>query len=880
MNKFTWREVHRLFLEFFEKKGHAVLPSSSLVPTDDPTLLFTNAGMVQFKNAFLGLEKRPYTRAATIQKCMRVSGKHNDIEQVGPSPRHHSFFLMLGNFSFGDYFKEEAIRFAWEFLTSVLKMPGDRFHFTVYKDDKESADLWRKVSGAPTEKIHHMGEETNFWMMGDIGPCGPNTELIWDRGPEYCTCGKENCSPGLDNDCDRWWEVWNLVFMQYEQLNDGSRRRLLNPGVDTGMGFERLVAILQDANTNYDTDLFLPLMERIRKRCPARELDISQQEKLVAYRVLADHARAIAFLLADNVIPGNEGKSYVLRMIMRRAIRFEKRLGLESRFLGELTQAVIDLMGDYYGELIERRDFILRATQQEEERFERTLSEGEARLEQFIADLKRAGKKVLPGVDAFRLYDTYGFPLEMTEEIAAEQGIGIDKDGFQKEMARQRKRSRTSSLKADIVSVRGGGEDPTQFVGYEKIEAEGHIQGIYSEDHAETELIFDKTPFYAEAGGQTADTGRIENIDQPGRARVLDVQKDSQGAFIHRVRIAAGAFDRGDQCRLIVDAARRRQIARNHTATHLLHKVLRQVLGGHVIQAGSYVSAEELRFDFSHFEKLTAEELLKVEDLVNSVVLQDLPVKTEQMPLAEAKASGATAHFEQEYRGKALVRVVSVGEYSRELCGGTHVNRSGEIGVIKLVSEEAVAAGTRRIRAVTGEGAIRSWRTTEGLLNQLREELGDEPLAGLNRLHAELDDLHSRVGQMTEEILSSKRDELLAHGERIGAVAIVSGRFDMEIEQIKRLADLTEERVHPAVVLLAGEIAGSGIIICKVSKDIAAVDAKSIVRTAAAPLGGSGGGNRHFAQGGGGNVEELNQALRAGVDSVRSLLINADRGDD
>ena len=894
MKPLSSSEVRKLFLEYFRERGHRIVPSSPLVPEEDPTLLFTNAGMVQFKDVFLGLEKRSYNRATTVQKCLRVSGKHNDLEQVGPSPRHHTFFEMMGNFSFGDYFKREAIHFALEFLAEVLEMPKERFHFTVYNGDEESFNLWQEVAGAPPEKIHRMGEKTNFWMMGDVGPCGPNSELVWDRGPEYCTCGRPDCSPALDNDCDRWWEVWNLVFMQYEQQEDGSRMELPKPGVDTGMGFERLVAILQGVETNYDTDLFRPIMGKLRKLLGHDERRM--REEIVAYRVLADHSRATAFLLADNVLPGNEGRSYVLRMIMRRAIRFGKRLGFTGPFLGELAEVVIELMGGHYTELVERRDFILKAILQEEERFERTLSAGLERLDQLIARLKREGKAEVPGVEVFRLYDTYGFPPDLTADVAAEHGFSIDRGGFEQEMERQRERS---SIWDQAKTLREGASQVIKqfadqfkpllehFRGYKQFEVESKLACIFDEELSKDletlskgdrgQLAFEQTPFYAESGGQVTDTGWI--IGPSGKARVLDVRKGPGEVFLHLVNVEEGKLCVGDRCQLQVDVERRKRIMRHHTATHLLHASLRGVLGyKQGIQAGSLVAPEELRFDFTHLAPLTDDEIKEVERLMNEAVLEDLPVTITYETLEEAKAKGAIALFAEDYQGKEKVRMVIIGDpeepFSRELCGGTHVGRTGEIGLIKIISEEGIAAGVRRIRAVAGTEALRFFNEQGALLERaatLLKTSGKELLPKLESLLKEREQLEEENKALRLELLSFKREELLQQAERLDGLSLVAAKVRLSGDEMKQLADLLEEGLERGIVLLGSADRGRAVLVCKVSDSLTdRFNAGEIIKHVTKWVGGNGGGSPRFAQGGGGQPERLTEALEEGTRFIRS----------
>lgn len=860
-------QLRKLFLEYFAERGHKVLPSASLVPKD-PTLLFTSAGMVQFKDSFWGRIDPPSPRVATCQKCFRAT----DIEKVGKTAFHHTFFEMLGNFAFGDYFKEGAIKLAWEFVTRELSIPHEQLWVSVYEEDEEAYAIWRDMIGLPTERIVRLGKEHNWWgPVGKTGPCGPDSEIFYDAGEDKA-CGPD-CR-GVACDCNRFSEIWNLVFMQYEAKVDGSFISLKRKNIDTGMGLERTAAVLQGVASDFEIDLFKPIVGVIKEAMPG-----PVTEGTIAFRnLVADHIRGVVFLIADGVLPGNEKQGYVLRRILRRAIRAGEQLGLPSGTLKGLVDPIIVSLGETYPEIVSARSLAERIIAREGETFRKTLRSGEHRLQGILKDLLSKGQTTLSGKVAFELYDTYGFPLEMTEEIAQKEGIAIDKDGFQKAMAEQKERSRVSisakvSVKAEPTVIKAW-QRPTKFLGCKETEAKGNVVKTLPGGGKLKELVFDQTPFYVEAGGQIADLGVIKNLTQRGKASVVDVRKHEFGAFIHEVELIEGTFSIGDRCHLEVDEARRKRIARNHTATHLLHAALREVLGEHVIQAGSYVSDDELRFDFSHFEKMTNEEIVRVEDLANAIVLKDLSVETEEMPLKEAKASGAAAHFEEEYKGKELVRVVSVGDFSRELCGGTHVTRSGEIGLIKVISEESVAAGTRRVRAVTGDGVLAQFRSQEDLLGQLRTELGEEPLAGLAHLRDEIATLREGSKQMTEETLKRRRDEILAHGEKHGKVTLLSGRLDMSPDEIKHLADLLEEKSRPAVVLLVGNAGDRGIAVCKVSKGLGAVDASALLHTMTEPLGGGGGGNRSFAQGGGSRVSKLDEALTSGIAAARAALGN------
>jgi len=862
-------ELRRRFLGYFAKMGHKVVPSSPLVP-HDPTLLFTAAGMVQFKDIFWGRVKPDFKRATSCQKCFRTT----DIENVGKTAYHHTFFEMLGNFSFGDYFKRKAIELAWGFVTDELGIPAERLWASVYEDDDEAYAIWRDVVGIPAERIVRLGKEENWWgPVGESGPCGPDSELHYDTGEEN-GCGPDCLGPACD--CDRFAEFWNLVFMQYEAKKGGGLSPLEQKSIDTGMGLERMAAILQGARTNFDIDVFRPIVEAIEAEVEGR----IPEGKVALRNTIADHIRGVVFLLADGVIPGNERQGYVLRRILRRAIRAGEGLELPPGSLTKFVDPVIESLGDVYPEIVGVRSLAERLIGREEETFRKTLRAGEGRLGRILSDLKRSGETVLPGRLAFELTDTYGFPLELTEEIAQEKGIAIDIEGFERSLAKQRKRSKEASvriegaanLRADATVVHGWEREPTEFVGYETLEAEAKIVGIVR-DGDTLKVAFTKTPFYALAGGQIGDTGTVENLSRLGKGIVRDTRKAAGGATLHYVEVSEGMFEVGDTCRLSVDIDRRRRIERNHTATHLLHAALREVLGPHATQAGSEVTDRELRFDFSHFAPLTGDELARVEDLANAAVLADHPVSTEILTLEGARSTGAIGLFEDEYKARDRVRVVSVGDVSKELCGGTHVRRSGEIGLIKVVSEEGIASGVRRIRAVTGDGVIERIRSQERFFARLREELGDDPADGARKLKEELASLRSRLDGLEAERARRLADEILATAETVGEIRLIGGRVDgMSVERLKSIADTLEEKGRPAAVLLVGDDGGRGIAVCKVSNGIDAIGAGGLVRKMAGVLGGGGGGGRTFAQGGGPAVDRLNSALAAGLDSARSLL--------
>lgn len=879
MKPLTWQQIHDEFLNYFERRGHTIVPSSSLVP-DDPTLLFTNAGMVQFKRVFLGQEKRPYTKAVSVQRCLRVSGKHNDLDQVGPSPRHHTLFLMLGNFSFGDYFKREAISYAWEFLTEVLGLDKERFHFTIFREDEESFKLWQEIAGVGRAevRIHRMGEKTNFWMMGDTGPCGPNTELVWDRGPEFCTCGRTDCSPHLDNDCERWWELWNLVFMQFNQDGSGQRMPLPKPGVDTGMGFERLVSVLQNAPNNYDTDLFQPIFHELRRLLGHSERQM--REAIVSYRVIADHSRAMTFLLADGVVPGNEERSYVLRMIMRRAIRFGMKLGFKPPFLGEIVQVVIDVMGDHYHELRERKDFILKAIAQEEKRSERTLSAGLDWLEELLASKERKGERLILGTEAFYGHDTLGLHIEIIEDVARERGFSVDKKGFEVEMEKQRERARFKPSRAKVIVSAHPKVACTDFEGYDTLQSKSELVFINAEEQI---FVFDKTPFYAEAGGQVGDTGWIENTSRFGKAQLFDVQKDDRGVYPHRVRVVAGDFHAGDRCLLKVDVERRQRTMRNHTATHILHGALRRVLSySQGIQAGSLVAPDELRFDFTHFAPLTEDEIRRIEELANRVILEDLLVSVTFEKLEEAKARGAMALFTEDYQGKEKVRVVTIaplpGEafpFSVELCGGTHVKSTGQIGLFKIIAEEGIAAGVRRVRVATGENLIAYIAEKEKQLKEIGA-LAKAPEKGVvqkvEALLKEKEQLEKQLERLKHHLLLIKRDELLHQQRKHDHVSLICAKADLEAEELKTLVDLLESTLEQGIVILGSSANGKVTLVCKVSQKLSDhYHAGEIIKAMTPIVNGGGGGSARFAQGGGSEPSKLEEALKAGEELIKSV---------
>ncbi len=875
-------EVRSAFLQFFHDRGHTIVPSSSLVPHGDPTLLFTNAGMVQFKDIYLGLEKRSYSRAVTSQKCVRAGGKHNDLDNVGFTARHHTFFEMLGNFSFGDYFKEEAITYAWEFLTVVLGLPKDKLWITVYRDDDQAVDLWKRIAGIPDSRIVRLGERDNFWAMGDTGPCGPDSEIVVDRGEEHA-CGP-NCRIG-ECECDRWLEIWNLVFTQFDRSADGTLTPLAHPSIDTGMGLERITSVLQGADTNYGTDLFMPITRRIEEIVGKKA---GEGVPVFPFRVIADHIRACVFLASDGVQPSNEGRGYVMRRILRRAVRFGASLGIEKPFMADLVPTVVDIMRDAYPEIVGKIDFIKRLLHQDEVRFLRTLAEGEKRASQLIEATKSNGA-VISGKDAFVLYDTFGFPIDLTKDMAREQGITVDEAGFDAAMAEQRNRSRAGKAAgnvSDAALLEILSDVPaTLFTGYGSIEGSGTVLALVKGDSPSTELeagdealvSLSETPFYATSGGQEHDTGYL-SLGGRKVAEVLEVTKTPQGVFLHRVKALGSGIMIGQILTTTVNKERRLGLGQHHTATHLIHRALRTILGEHAQQSGSLVQESRLRFDFSHFQALSGEELKKIEDACNMMIQEDAPVTWSEMGVDEAKQLGAMALFGEKYGER--VRVVDVCDISKELCGGTHVQRTGQIGQIQIVSEAAVAAGIRRIEAVAGMAALSRARASQSLLHTLSGRLGvavEEVPARVEALIDSVASLEKSAASQRQARVEQTAKELLLGAESVSSAGnrkiVYTRQDDMEMDELLGLGDRLKDRGISVVVLGS---ARSGRCALAVMVDEASaragVDAVSIVRKASALVGGSGGGKSHLAQAGGKDPSRLDAALLAGTDEAKSQL--------
>lgn len=879
----TGNELREKFLKFFESKGHAIVPSSSLVPHDDPTLLFTNAGMVQFKDVFLGIDKRPYSRATTAQKCVRAGGKHNDLDTVGRTARHHTFFEMMGNFSFGDYFKRDAITYAWEFLTVVIGLPKEQLYATIYLDDDEAFDLWLELTEIPRERIIRLGEKDNFWAMGDTGPCGPCSEVLIDRGEKY-RCQAEECGIGKC-DCDRWLELWNLVFMQYNRDETGKMTALPKPSIDTGMGLERVASVLQDVASNYDTDLLQKLIEHIEK---ATGKAYYTDDRGFPFRVIADHARSCTFLVSDGVLPSNEGRGYVLRRILRRAARFIKVLGIDKPFLCEMVPVVVDLMAGAYPEIKEKQAYIQKVIRIEEERFHETLSEGMKVAADLIDRAKKEGQKQLAGKDAFLLYDTYGFPFDLAEDIAEEYGMGVDRAGFDAAMEAQRQRARAARVDSKVfdeavaMNTILDGVPGTKFLGYESLSGQSKVLALVAEGQSVTSLaeplagylVLETTPFYAESGGQVGDTGLITG--ETGSALVEDTRKLASGVYLHYIRVEKGVFTVGETVTAQVDGERRRAIARNHTATHLIHRALRNTIGEHAHQAGSLVGPDRLRFDFSHFSGVSEEEIAQVEDMVNRVVLDTLAVETFETGLEEAKILGATALFGEKYGDE--VRVVKVGDYSMELCGGTHCHSTGELGLVKILSETGIGAGLRRIEAVTGHHARAFFQQQEQLLTEAAQVLKTTPQEVAKRvgtLLAELKNKEKEIEGLQAKMAKQTTGDLLDRVEHIAGVNVVLAQVQApDMNALRSMSDLIKDKLGSGVIVLGAAAQDKVNFVAMVTPDLRGkgLHAGNILKETAKVAGGGGGGRPDMAQAGGKNPEMLAQALEKAREVIQTQL--------
>ncbi len=864
----TSHEIRQSFLDFFQSKGHEIVPSSSLVPTNDPTLLFTNAGMVQFKDVFLGREKRDYNRATSSQRCVRAGGKHNDLENVGYTARHHTFFEMLGNFSFGNYFKREAIAFAWEYLTVVLKIPESRLWITVFEDDDEAADIWLKEMGVSPERFSRCGKADNFWSMGDTGPCGPCSEIFYDHGEDI-----PGGPPGSEGaDLDRYVEIWNLVFTQYDRDTSGNLKPIPHPSVDTGMGLERITAVMQGVHNNFEIELFEEIIQAIKKLVGNDDIDVTSS------RVVADHIRSCSFLIADGVIPSNEGRGYVLRRIIRRAIRHGNKLGFTTVFFHKLVDVLEQVMGEAYPELSNSKAQIEKVLLNEEERFAETLEQGLKVLDDVIGKIKG---NVIEGEDVFRLYDTYGFPVDLTADIARERNLQIDMDGFNKAMAEQRQRARAAS-KFDVgVSVDSDGSLVSAFTGYDRLIQKTTVIALYQDGRNVKTLkqgdiggvILLETPFYAQSGGQVGDKGELFTNDI--FFEVEDTKKQGQ-SHIHLGALRTGSLKVGDVVHASVDVARRAAIMRNHSATHLLHAALREILGEHVLQKGSLVADDRLRFDFSHNEPVTKEQLVEIERLVNARILSNEETRVQVMSLEKAKESGAMSLFGEKYED--TVRVLNIaGDFSTELCGGTHVERSGDIGLFKIISESGTASGVRRIEAVSGMGALNWIENAEDKLQRISELLKTDVETIDAKLSLHLDKtrkLEKELEQLKGKLASSAGSDMLDEAIEIEGIKVIAKSLDgVDPKSLRDIVDQLKNKLGTAVLLFATVSDSKVSLVAGVTQDKTdLIKAGDLVNFVAQQVGGKGGGRADMAMAGGNDPTALESALKKVPDWIRDQL--------
>ncbi len=868
MKKMTCAELRSSFLDFFKQHGHDLVASSSLVPAEDPTLLFTNAGMVQFKDVFLGHEKRTYSRATSSQRCVRAGGKHNDLENVGYTARHHTFFEMLGNFSFGDYFKEDAIRYAWTFLTEQLAIPEQRLWITVYEDDQQAEDIWLNQIKVNPQRFSRLGAESNFWSMGDIGPCGPCTEIFYDHGENIA--GGPPGSP--EEDGDRFVEIWNLVFMQYDRDKAGQLTVLPHPSVDTGAGLERMAAVMQGVHDNYQIDLFQGLVKAVAQLAGTDDLAHS------SLKVVADHIRSCAFLICDGILPSNEGRGYVLRRIIRRAVRHGYQLGIRDIFFFKLVKTLCAVMGDAYPELIDAQQRIEDALKQEEQRFAETLEQGMKILDDSVAGLSTA---IIPGDVVFKLYDTYGFPVDLTADYAREHNLTLDMHGFESAMDEQRNRARAAGTFEADYAHQLDIDCSTEFTGYDTTHTESTVAALFIDgqavDHVnmgqQAMVVLEQTPFYAESGGQVGDTGRI----QSGHAefRVDDTRKQANGVIVHYGEVTAGQFNQGSNCQADVDQGRRAAIALHHSATHLLHAALRQILGAHVAQKGSLVDAERLRFDFSHNQPVSTEQIKQIERIVNQQIRQNAVVSAEQMDKAEALKAGAMALFGEKYGDS--VRVLRIGDFSTELCGGTHVSRAGDIGTFKIISETGTASGVRRIEAVSGAAAVARIEQTESMLDKIAERLRGDRNKLTDRVDALLDknkQLEKQLEQLKSKLASNSGNALSDQAVEINGIQVLAAKLDhVEPKALREIVDQLKNKLGSSAIVLATVNGDNVSLVAGISKDqTSRIKAGELVNRVAAQVGGKGGGRPDMAQAGGNNPAALDDALAGVSDWIRDKL--------
>jgi alanyl-tRNA synthetase len=876
----TGDEIRKKFLQYFEDRGHTIVSSYSLVPKNDPTLMFTNAGMVQFKDVFLGEEKRAYNSAVSVQKCVRAGGKHNDLEMVGLTSRHHTFFEMLGNFSFGDYFKKEAIQFAWEFLTDVIGLPRDRLYISVFNDDEEAFNLWVDEVKMPRERIYKLGEKDNFWAMGPTGPCGPCSEIFIDQG-KAVGCGQPSCEVGCD--CDRFLEIWNLVFMQYDRDKTGKLTPLPNPCIDTGMGLERLAAVVQGRTTNYDTDLMMSIITEVA-RITGKEYG-KQDEVDVSLRVLTDHARAAVFLVSDGVIPSNEGRGYVLRKIMRRALRHGKLLAQKGPFFHRITSKVVDDFKGTYPNLNGNSEFIQRVVLNEEESFSNTLHYGTQRLEEILEKMHKEKLNTIPGEEIFKLYDTYGFPADLVEETAKDAGLRLDMEGYTRAMNEQKTKAMTSwkgSGEKEVASFYKEflqSSPPTIFEGYENTKGQGKVLAILK-DHKrmntastgdEIEFLTDRTPFYGESGGQTGDSGLATNENV--QISLDDATKPLPGLIVHKAKIISGTLRTGEALTLEVNRQTRGDIALNHSATHLLQAALKEVLGEHIKQAGSLVASDRLRFDYTHFSPLTDKERIRIESRVNEKIRENIQVETQEMNIDTAIKEGAVALFGEKYGD--TVRVVDVPGFSKELCGGTHVDATGNIGLFRITSEGGIASGIRRIEAVTGTTAYNTICAEQGSLTTIRGLLkapSNEEIIKLKKLLEKNRQLEKEIATLKEKMVSSQESSGLDEVQKIGDVSVLIKKIEgVDAKTLRIFIDNTKNQLKSGIIVVGSVSEGKVSMAAGVTKDLTnKYHAGNIIKNIAVIVGGSGGGRSDMAQAGGSEVDKLDEALKKAEELIRT----------
>ncbi len=872
-------EIRTTFLEYFKSTGHKIFPSSPLIPWNDPTLLFVNAGMVRFKTIFLGEEKSPYKRAVSCQKCMRAGGKHSDLENVGHTARHHTFFEMLGNFSFGDYFKKDAILFSWKLLTEWFKLPEEKLYVSVYEKDDEAAKLWSELIGLPDERIARLGAKDNFWQMGDTGPCGPCSEIIIDQGRDI-GCGKPDCAVGCE--CDRFLELWNLVFMQFNRDKNGELTPLPKPSIDTGMGIERISATLQGKTSNFDSDLFEPIIKDISSLSNVKYSSLHETD--VSIRVIADHIRATIFLLSEGLVPSNEGRGYVLRRLIRRASRHARLLTMHGPCLYKLIDSVINVMGDIYPEIADERKRTEKLLKIEEEQYMKIDEQGLTTEE--ISKLKKKGENVFPGEVAFRLYDSRGVHPDSIRDMVMDAGLKFDEEAFQRAMESQRKKSRGNIGSINIImpmpTIEAYGiVGETEFVGYDTLRIDAIVKDIFKDgkpvdvlvEKEEGEIILDRTPFYGESGGQVGDTGTIES--EGSYIKVLDTKKPYPHLYFHSVKIEKGKITKGDKVTCVVDRDRRRTIMRNHTATHLLHKALRIVLGDHVKQSGSVVSPDRLRFDFTHFDAMQYDEIKRVEDLINEKILENISVRTDIMKIDEATKTGAVALFDEKYG--ETVRVVSVDDFSKELCGGIHCKATGEIGPCVILSEGSVASGIRRIEAMTGKSAFDYLKHKETELDSIKGLLKSErPVEKLEKLLNDIKSMEKEIQKLKTGSTKDTISEALKEAHEFDGVKVVKIRQDgLNPNELRLLADNIRDRLKSGVIVVSSVIDSQAAIVCMVTKDLKdRYNAGEIVKNISTIAGGKGGGKPEIAQGGTKDIEKLDKALEALYDIIKQVNLN------